>query len=200
MERVGAAAAMIGSGPQDIILPRLGDRLIVFVGLMASGKTSVGRIVAQRLGMPFVDADQEIETAANMSVTEIFERHGEPYFRSGERRVIERILKEGPRVLATGGGAFMNTETRANIRQRGISIWLKSDAETIFRRARRRSNRPLLQNPDPEGTIRRLMDERYPIYAEADITVLSGDGPQDATADEAVAALGRHLAGAPAHV
>jgi shikimate kinase len=193
-------ASMTGNDQHQDILNRLGDRLIVFVGLMASGKTSVGRVVAQRLGIPFVDADHEIEAAARMSVSEIFEKHGEAYFRSGEKRVIERLLKEGPRVLATGGGAFMNAETRDNISHRGVSIWLKSDVETLLKRARRRNNRPLLQNDDPEGTLRRLMDERYPIYAHADITVNSTDGPQDATADDAIAALINRLADKGPHV
>jgi shikimate kinase len=128
-----------------------------------------------------------------MTIAEIFAKHGEPYFRSGERRVIERLLKDGPGVLATGGGAFMNVETRENIKNRGVSIWLKSDVETLLKRAKRRTNRPLLQNDDPEGTLRRLMDERYPVYAEADITINSYDGPQDATADDAIEALVAHL-------
>jgi shikimate kinase len=173
----------------------LGDRLIVLVGLMASGKTSVGRILAQRLVLPFVDADHEIEAAARMTIPEIFGRHGEDFFRSGERRVIARLLRDGPRVLATGGGAFMNAETRENIRARGVSVWLKADIETLMRRARRRSNRPLLQTTNPEATMRALMEARYPIYAGADVVVHSIDGPHDATADAVIAALNTHFTG-----
>ncbi len=176
-----------------IIRDALGDRLIVLVGLMASGKTSVGRLLAQKLALPFVDADQEIESAARMTIPEIFAKHGEADFRSGERRVIARLLGEGPRVLATGGGAFMNAETRAAIRERGVSVWLRADLDTLMRRARRRTNRPLLQNGDPEGTMRGLMDARYPIYAEADVTVQSIDGPHEGTVDAVLAALGGFL-------
>jgi shikimate kinase len=179
----------------DAIRAALGDRLIVLVGLMASGKTSVGRILAQRLGLSFVDADHEIETAAQMTIPEIFARHGEADFRSGERRVIARLLKDGPRVLATGGGAFMSPETRDGIRARGLSVWLKADFETLMRRARRRTNRPLLQTSDPEATMRKLIEVRYPIYAEADFTVVSVDGPHEATAETIIAELGRRLAG-----
>jgi shikimate kinase len=171
----------------------LEDRLIVLVGMMASGKTSIGRVLAQRLDVPFVDADHEIEVAAQMSVPEIFAKHGEADFRSGERRVIARLLRDGPRVLATGGGAFMSAETRALIRERGISIWLKADAQTLFRRAKRRSNRPLLQTSDPEATIRQLMETRYPVYAEADMTVESTDGSHDDTVDIVIAALNDYL-------
>lgn len=176
-----------------LILSHLGDRLIVLVGMMASGKTSVGRLLAQRLGIPFVDSDQEIEIAAKMSVPEIFTMRGEAEFRGGERRVIARILKHGPRVLATGGGAFMNEETRAGIATRGVSIWLKADVETLYRRAKRRSNRPLLQNEDPEGTIRKMIEVRYPLYSLSDITIQSEDGPYDATVDALMAALMQFL-------
>ncbi len=186
------AAAPVKAAAQahrSAMLDHLGDRLIVLVGMMASGKTSIGKLLAQRLGIPFVDADQEIETAANMTIPEIFTRHGEADFRSGERRVIARLLRDGPRVLATGGGAFMSADTRQGIAQRGISVWLQADAATLFRRARRRSNRPLLQTDDPEGTIRRLIETRYPIYAEANLTILSEDGPHDATVDALLMAL-----------
>ena len=186
------AAAPVKAAAQAFrtaMLDHLGDRLIVLVGMMASGKTSIGKLLAQRLGIPFVDADQEIETAANMTIPEIFARHGEADFRSGERRVIARLLRDGPRVLATGGGAFMSAQTRQAIAQRGISIWLQADAETLYRRARRRSNRPLLQTDDPEGTIRRLIETRYPIYAEANLTILSEDGPHDATVDALLTGL-----------
>jgi shikimate kinase len=185
-----------GSAPDGAIQAvhdRLGDRLIVLVGLMASGKTSVGRILAQRLRMPFVDTDHEIETVSHMTIPELFAKYGEADFRSGERRVIERLLKEGPRVLATGGGAFMNADTRGLIRTRGVSIWLKADFDTLMRRARRRTNRPLLQSGDPETIMRKLMDARYPVYAEADVTVESIDGPHDATADTIIRALTAHF-------
>ncbi len=191
--RPAAEGAVAEDDPVEIIRDRLGDRLVVLVGLMASGKTSVGRILAQRLHLPFVDADHEIETAAQMTVPEIFTKHGEADFRSGERRVIARLLRDGPRVLATGGGAFMNAETRAACAERGVSVWLKADFETLMRRARRRSNRPLLQTADPEATMRGLMAARYPIYAEADVTVESVDGPHEGTAEAVVAALAAHL-------
>ena len=199
-ETAGAApalpSALSGEGSNvETVLAGLGDRLIVLVGMMASGKTSVGRLLGQHLGLPFLDADQEIETAAHMTVPEIFARHGEPYFRSGEKRVIARLLRSGPAVLATGGGAFMNAETREAVAARGISVWLKADADTIVRRARRRSNRPLLQTDDPEKTVRELMANRYPVYALADVTVEAEDGPHENTADAVLAALARHLRG-----
>jgi shikimate kinase len=192
----GTPQGAAGAGMDAEALRRgLGDRLIVLVGLMASGKTSVGRILAQRLSLPFVDADHEIEAAAQMSIPEIFAKHGEADFRSGERRVIARLLKDGPRVLATGGGAFMAQETRDAIRLRGISIWLKADFETLMRRARRRTNRPLLQTADPEATMRKLIEVRYPIYGEADLTIVSIDGPHEDTAESIIQMLAAFLAG-----
>src|SRR5918998_971990 len=142
---------------EGAVRERLGDRSVVLVGLMGAGKSTVGRRLAARLNMPFKDADAEIEAAAGMSVADIFATHGEPYFREGERRVLARLLQEGPIVLATGGGAFMNPETRARIAEKGISIWLKADLDVLMRRVRKRSNRPLLKNTDPEGSMRRLM-------------------------------------------
>jgi shikimate kinase len=183
---------------EQAILDKLGDRLIVLVGMMASGKTSVGRVLAQRLSVPFVDADHEIEVAARMSVPEIFAKHGEADFRSGERRVIARLLREGPRVLATGGGAFMSEETRLSIRERGISVWLKADAATILKRARKRSNRPLLQNSDPEGTIKHLIEVRYPIYSEANVMVETGDGTHEQTVNAVIHAIAAHFTTVPA--
>ncbi len=194
----GDAAGAPAASHAETVLAGLGDRLIVLVGMMASGKTSVGRLLGQRLGLPFLDADHEIETAAHMTVPEIFARHGEPYFRSGEKRVISRLLASGPAVLATGGGAFMNAETRDAVAARGVSVWLKADADTIVRRARRRSNRPLLQTSDPEKTVRELMATRYPIYALADVTVESEDGPHENTVDAVLAALALHLGSAGA--
>src|SRR5215211_7671291 len=168
---------------------RLGGRSIVLVGLMGAGKSTVGRRLAARLDMPFKDADAEIEAAAGMSVADIFATHGEPYFREGERRVIARLLQEGPIVLATGGGAFMNEETRQRVAENGISIWLKADLDVLMRRVRKRSTRPLLQNPDPEGTMRRLMEVRHPVYATADITIDSHEAPHDRVVADAIKAL-----------
>ncbi|WOJ91304.1 3-dehydroquinate synthase [Methylocapsa polymorpha] len=167
----------------------LGARSIVLVGLMGSGKTSTGRRLAHRLGLGFVDADAEIETAAGMSIADIFARHGEPYFRDGERRVMARLLDAGPRVIATGGGAFLNEETRARIARRGISVWLKADPDVLWRRVRKRSHRPLLHGPDPETTLRTLLEQRYPVYARADITVMSHEGPQEATVEEMISGI-----------
>jgi shikimate kinase len=154
---------------------KLGGRAIVLVGLMGAGKTSVGRRLAEKLELPFVDADHEIEAAAGKTIPEIFADHGEGYFRDGERRVILRLLESGGKVLATGGGAFMQPDTREVIREKSISVWLRAELPLLMKRVRRRSNRPLLKNDDPEAVMRRLIDERYPVYAEADITVDSRD-------------------------
>jgi shikimate kinase len=167
----------------------LGTRSLVLVGLMGAGKSTVGRRLAQALKLPFRDADHEIEAAAGMTIPEIFATHGEEHFRDGERRVIARLLQEGPIVLATGGGAFMNEETRSRIAEHGISIWLKADLDVLMRRVRKRSTRPLLQNPDPEGTMRRLMELRHPVYATADITIDSHETPHDKVVAEVVRAL-----------
>ncbi len=159
------------------------------VGLMGAGKSSIGRRLASRLDLPFVDADSEIEAAAGCTIAEFFERHGEAAFRDGERRVIARLL-DGPRkVLATGGGAFMDEDTREAIGRSGISVWLRADLETLVRRTSRRSDRPLLNNDDPAETLKNLMETRYPIYEQADIDVESDDGPPDQTVDRVVAAL-----------
>ncbi|WP_425290369.1 shikimate kinase [Bosea lathyri] len=176
----------------------LGQRAIVLVGMMGSGKSSVGRRLSSRLGLPFVDADTEIETAADMTIPEIFAQRGETEFRDGERRVISRILMtRAPLVLATGGGAFMNAETRARIAQYGISIWLKAEADVLMRRVRKRSNRPLLQTADPEETLRHMLAEREPFYALADLTLMSRDAPHDVVVADAVAALEQHLRATP---
>ena len=172
---------------------RLGARSLVLVGLMGAGKSTVGRRLAQTLQLPFRDADHEIEAAAGMTIPEIFAIHGEDHFRDGERRVIARLLQEGPIVLATGGGAFMNDETRLRIAEHGISLWLKADLDVLMRRVRKRTTRPLLQNPDPEGTMRRLMEVRYPVYATADITVDSHEAPHDRVVADIVKALGEWL-------
>ena len=172
---------------------RLGARSLVLVGLMGAGKSTVGRRLAQTLQLPFRDADHEIEAAAGMTIPEIFAIHGEDHFRDGERRVIARLLQEGPIVLATGGGAFMNDETRLRIAEHGVSLWLKADLDVLMRRVRKRTTRPLLQNPDPEGTMRRLMEVRYPVYATADITVDSHEAPHDRVVADIVKALGEWL-------
>lgn len=171
----------------------LGSRTIVLVGMMGAGKSSVGKRLAQRLHLPFADADTEIELAAGMSIPDIFAQRGEAEFRQGEQRVIARLLGEGPRVLATGGGAYMNAETRKLIADRGVSIWLKAEFDVLMRRVRKRSNRPLLQNPDPEGTLKRLMDERYPIYADADIVVVSRDVAHEVIVEDIMTALAERL-------
>lgn len=170
----------------------LGQRSVVLVGMMGSGKSSVGKRLGARLGLPFVDADTEIETAAGMSIPDIFAQRGETEFRDGERRVIARILAtRSPLVLATGGGAYMNADTRARIAEFGISVWLKADADVLMRRVRKRSNRPLLRTADPEGTMRRLLAEREPVYSQADITVISSDDPHEVVVEAALAELER---------
>ncbi|MFZ3032710.1 MAG: shikimate kinase [Parvibaculum sp.] len=165
------------------------ERSIVLIGLMGAGKTTVGRRIAQKLGLPFVDADHEIEAAAGETIPEIFERRGEVAFREGERRVIARLLEDGPQVLATGGGAFMDPTTRANIAARGVSIWLRADLDVLMRRVSRRNNRPLLKQGDPRATMERLIDERYPIYAAADITIESVEGPHEIVVDDVITQL-----------
>ncbi|MAN63164.1 MAG: shikimate kinase [Parvibaculum sp.] len=167
----------------------LGNRSIVLVGLMGAGKTTVGRRLANRLDLPFRDADTEIEKAAGSNIADIFKEFGEAHFRDGEQRVIHRLLGEGPQVLATGGGAFMNPKTREATRENGISVWLKADLDVLMKRVSRRSHRPLLQNDDPEAVMKRLIDERYPIYATADLSIESKEGPHDAVVDEIVHAL-----------
>lgn len=168
-------------------------RTIVLVGLMGAGKSAIGRRLAGRLGLPFVDADREIELAAGCTIDEIFERFGEPAFRDGERRVILRLLGEPVHVLATGGGAFIDPEIRAAVKARGISVWLKADIELLVRRVSRRSDRPLLKREDPRVVLERLTAVRHPIYAEADITVESADGPPEAMVERVIAALSAWL-------
>jgi shikimate kinase len=171
----------------------LGRRSIVLVGMMGSGKSSIGRRLAGRLAIAFVDADSEIEAAAGMTIAEIFQRHGEAYFRAGEARVIARLLEQGAQVLATGGGAFMNRGTRAAIRAKGISVWLKADFDVLMKRIKRRNDRPMLKTDDPAATLAALVAARYPVYAEADVTVVSRDVPHDTIVDEIVAALRSRL-------
>lgn len=171
----------------------LGPRSIVLIGLMGAGKTAVGRRLANRLGLPFIDADTEIEVAAGASISEIFAEHGEAYFRQGERKVIGRLLENGPQVLATGGGAYMNPDTRANIKAHGLSVWLKADIKVLMKRVGRRDNRPLLAAGDPEKVMKKLMEERYPIYAEADVTVESRDVPHDVIVGAVIDAIADKL-------
>lgn len=165
------------------------DKSVVLVGMMGAGKTSVGRRLAGILGMPFRDADAEIETAAGCSINEIFERFGEPAFRAGERKVIARLLNEPPHILATGGGAFMDRETRARIRESAISVWLKANVDLLLERVKRKDNRPLLRNTDSRAALVRLMGEREPVYAQADIVVESDDGPHDTVVKRIISAL-----------
>ena len=172
----------------------LGGRSIVLVGMMGVGKSSIGRRLAARLGVPFVDADSEIEKAAGMSIADIFARHGEADFRSGEARVIARLLDGGPQVLATGGGAVMNADTRAAIKAKGVSIWLSAEFEVLMRRINKRKNdRPLLQTADPAATLRELLVAREPVYAQADLTVQSREVPHDAIVAEIMMALATFL-------
>jgi shikimate kinase len=171
------------------IMAALGGRSIVLVGMMGAGKSTIGRRLSARLGLAFLDADGEIEAAAGMSIPDIFEIRGEPDFRDGEARVIARLLDSGPAVVATGGGAFMRQETRDRIRGKAVSIWLKADADIIMRRVKRRSDRPLLQTPDPEATVDRLIGEREPVYRQADLTVWSRDVPHEKIVDECIEAL-----------
>ena len=188
------AAASVATSDMTDLRSALGQRAIVLVGMMGSGKSSVGRRLAGRLGLPFVDADTEIETAAHMTIPEIFAQRGEAEFREGERRVIARVLTtRAPLVLATGGGAFMNPETRERVKELGIAVWLKAEPDVLMRRVRKRSNRPLLQTADPEATLRRMLAEREPVYALADITILSSDEPHEVVVGETIAALGDYL-------
>jgi shikimate kinase len=179
--------------PEAALVAALGRRSIVLVGMMGAGKSSVGRRLAQRIGVPFVDADLEIEKAAGMSIPDIFAVHGEPEFRAGEARVIARLLDSGPQVLATGGGAFLNSGTRAGIAAKGISVWLKAEPEVLLKRIKRRHDRPLLATENPAGTVRRLVAARYPVYAEAALTVQSRDVPHDKIVDEVIEALAGEL-------
>ncbi len=165
------------------------ERPLVLIGMMGAGKTVVGKRLASRLGLPFIDSDHEIEACAQLTISEIFARHGEPYFRDREHKIVSRLVSAGSRVIATGGGSFIHPATRAVLQDRSITVWLKADFDVLMRRVRKRHNRPLLQTPDPEGTLHRLMDERYPVYAEADLTIVSRDGPQDQVVDDIVKAL-----------
>src|SRR5580658_4752713 len=174
----------------------LDRRSVVLIGMMGVGKSSIGRRLAARLAIPFADADTEIEKAAdNMSISDIFARHGEAYFRGGEARVIARLLEGGPQVLATGGGAVMNADTRVAIKAKGVSIWLDAEFDLLMRRINKRKNeRPLLQTADPAATLRQLLEERAPVYAQADLTVQSREVPHDAIVSEIMRVLTVFLA------
>lgn len=178
----------------EALRTRLGERSIALVGMPGSGKSSIGRRLAPRLGLPFVDADTEIEAAADMSIPEMFAKHGESYFRAGEARVIARLLDDGPAVIATGGGALLHAGTRALIRERAVSIWLKADVPVLLRRVRRKSDRPLLQGDDPEQKLKELLAQREPIYAQSDIVVTSREGPHDTVVESIIESLERWLA------
>ena len=172
----------------------LASRSVVLVGMMGVGKSSIGRRLASRLGVPFVDADTEIVKAAGMSISDIFARHGEADFRSGEARVIARLLETGPQVLATGGGAFMNEGTRVAIKTKGVSIWLSAEFDVLMRRiAKRKNERPMLQTDDPGETLRQLLKLRDPVYALADLTIQSREAPHEAIVSEIISALAAFL-------
>lgn len=173
----------------ELVRQRLGGRPIVLVGLMGAGKTSVGRRLAEKLDIPFVDADHEIEAAAGKPIKEIFADHGEAYFREGERRVIQRLIGNGAQVLATGGGAYMNEETRARIEALGVSVWLRAALPLLMKRVAKRQDRPLLQADDPEKVMRALIEKRYPVYALADVTVESRDVQHGQMVNDVIRAL-----------
>ncbi len=180
----------------SVAKPRGLDRPVVLVGLMGAGKSCIGRRLARLLGVSFVDADAEIEDAAGYTVAEIFEKYGEAYFRDGERRVMARLLHEMPGILAVGGGAFMDPETRETIRAQAVSVWLRADLKTLCARTKGRTHRPLLNTGDAKTTLKSLMEKRYPVYAEADITVDTGDDSPNVTSRLVLEALEQRL-GAP---
>ena len=184
-----------GGEPIELRLRRaLGHRSIVLVGLMGAGKSTVGKRLATRLGLMFKDADNEIETAAKLTIPDIFAIYGEPSFRDGEERVIARLMREGPMVLATGGWAYMRETTRARIAEGGVSIWLKAELDVLMKRVKRRGDRPLLKADDPQAVLKRLMDERYPVYAEADLTVMSRNVRKDVIVRDVLDAIAGSVA------
>lgn len=183
----GAAQKPAENSLESAVVRALGSRSIVLVGMMGAGKSSIGRRLAARLAIPFVDADSEIESAAGMTIPEIFEKHGEPYFRAGEARVIARLLDGGPQVLATGGGAMMDGQTRALIVEKAVSIWLKADIDILLKRTKRRNDRPLAER------IKDLLPLREPVYAQADIVVQSRDEPHDMIINEIMLELPKRL-------
>lgn len=183
-------ATIIGTGAAaDLARQALGKRNLVLVGLMGAGKSAIGKLVATTMGVPFIDSDHEIERVSRMTIPELFERYGEPEFRKLENRVITRLLRSGPRVLSTGGGAFMNGDTRASIQAHGLSLWLDADLDTLWERVIKRDNRPLLKTENPRQTLENLMTARYPTYAQADLRVKSRDVKKDVIAEEVMAAV-----------
>jgi shikimate kinase len=190
------AAHDVAGRPEAAIVAALGPRTVTLVGMMGAGKSSIGRRLALRLGIPFVDADVEIEKAAGMTINDIFAVRGEAEFRAGEARVILRLLEGGPQVLATGGGAFTNPDTRTAIAAKGISIWLKAEFDVLMKRIKRRHDRPLLKTADPGATLRKLMEERDPVYALADLTVQSREVMHEKIVDEIVSALAGRMGAA----
>jgi len=183
-------ATIIGTGAAaDLARQALGKRNLVLVGLMGAGKSAIGKLVATTMGVPFIDSDHEIERVSRMTIPELFERYGEPEFRKLENRVITRLLRSGPRVLSTGGGAFMNGDTRTSIQTHGLSLWLDADLDTLWERVIKRDNRPLLKTENPRQTLENLMTARYPTYAQADLRVKSRDVKKDVIAEEVMAAV-----------
>lgn len=181
--------------PAAEILAHLGDRSIVFVGLMGAGKTAIGRKVASELSIPFIDSDHEVESVSRTTIPDLFALYGESEFRSLEQRVIVRLLEEGPKILSTGGGAFMNGQTREAIAERGVSVWLKADLDVLMERVSKKQNRPLLKSADPRAVMQKLIDDRYPVYAKADLTVVTRDAAKEVIAREVIAALAAKLTG-----
>lgn len=177
------------------IRERLGHKSIVLIGLMGAGKSTVGKKLAALVELPFFDADHEIEKVSTMTIPELFEAYGEAEFRDLERRVIARMLEDGPIVLATGGGAYMNDQTRRAIASEGVSLWLKAELDVLMQRVARKQNRPLLKNDNPRGVMERLMTERYPIYARADLTINSREEKKEIIALEAMQAIAEYLGG-----
>lgn len=167
----------------------LGKRNLVLIGLMGAGKSAIGRMTAQALGIPFIDSDHEIERASRMSITDLFAAYGEAEFRALETRVIKRLLRSGPRVVSTGGGAYINENTRKHIKRGGLSVWLNADLDVLWERVNKRDTRPLLKTENPRQTLENLMNARYPIYAQADLTVLSRDVKKETMVEEVLAAI-----------
>ncbi len=193
--QTGAESTMDSSTSSmaERIRSHLGKRSIVFVGLMGAGKTAIGRRVAQMLGIGFVDSDHEIESVSRMTVPELFEAYGEPEFRALETRVVQRLLRNGPQVVSTGGGAFMSEKIRTAVARHGIAVWLKADLDLLMERVSRRQDRPLLKDPDPRGVMSRLIEARYPVYALANLVVESQEVSKEEMAEKVIAALDRHL-------
>ncbi len=167
----------------------LGKRNLVLIGLMGAGKSAIGCMTAQALGVPFVDSDHEIERVSRMSITDLFAAYGEAEFRALETRVIKRLLRSGPRVVSTGGGAYINENTRKHIKRGGLTVWLNADLDVLWERVNKRDTRPLLKTENPRQTLENLMNARYPIYAEADLTVMSRDVKKETMVEEVLAAI-----------